>query len=208
MKNHLLFLFAAICVLASCSPKVSMTITKEEAEFINSSPDVMRILSVDNPEDLKILRHETYYFNVPDINSPEYRTLTIKLVNTLEACGEGAVGLAAPQVGVSRNLIAVKRLDKEGEPIEVYPDIEIEEVRGEMEAGSEGCLSVPDKKGNVMRYRDITIRYVDVNSDRIDQPRYIREDISGFTAVIFQHEIDHLNGIIYTDKLVETAPAN
>lgn len=196
-----ILLIAAICVLGSCSPKVSMTLSNEEKELINGSPEVMRILSVDNPEDLKILRQGTSWFNVPDLNSQEYRALANKMVRTLEACGEDAVGLAAPQVGVSRNMIAVRRVDKKGEPIEVYTNIEIEETRGAMEPGHEGCLSVPDKDGEVMRYRDITIRYVDVNSDRLDQPRYIREDISGFAAVIFQHETDHLNGIIFTDKL-------
>lgn len=196
-----ILLAVAVCVLCSCSPKVSMTLTNEEKALINCSPEVMRILSVDNPEDLKILRQGTSYFNVPDLNSAEYSALVRKMVSTLEDCGEDAVGLAAPQVGISRNLIAVRRVDKEGEPIEVYPDIEIEETRGTMEPGREGCLSVPGKDGEVMRYRDITIRYADVNSDRPDQPRYIREDISGFTAVIFQHETDHLNGIIYTDRL-------
>ena len=51
-----------------------------------------------------------------------------------------------------------------------------------------------------MRYQDITIRYTDINSDRLDQPREIREDVSGFAAVIFQHEVDHLEGVLFIDK--------
>lgn len=202
MIRRLSIFFAAVaifCAAVSCGPTVPLTMTQEEADLINNSPEVMRILTVDNPNDLAVLRAGTRNFNVRDINTPEYIKLTEKMVKTLEST-DGGVGLAAPQVGINRRVVAVKRVDKEGEPIEVYPNIWIEETRGEKESGPEGCLSIPDKRGNVMRYRDITITYTDINSDRLDQPREIREDITGFTAVIFQHEVDHLDGILYIDK--------
>lgn len=191
---------AAFFVAVSCGTTVQMTMTKAEAALINGSPDIMRILSVDNESDLAVLRAGTSNFNVPDLNSAEYAKLADKMVRTLQST-DGGVGLAAPQVGISRRVVAVMRVDKEGEPIEVYPNIRIEEMRGEMEPGGEGCLSVPDQRGDVMRYRDITIVYTDINSDRMDQPREIREEVSGFAAVIFQHEVDHLDGIIFTDRL-------
>ena len=192
--------FAVILVLASCSSTVSLTMTSDEVRLINESPDTMRILSVDNDADLAVLRSSSVNFNVVDINSAEYRSLAKKLVHTLEAT-DGGVGLAAPQVGINRRVVAVQRVDKEGEPIEVYPNIRIVDFRGQMEEGSECCLSVPEQRGNVLRYKDITISYTDVNSDRLNQPREIREDVSGFAAVIFQHEVDHLDGIIFTDKI-------
>ena len=191
---------AAFCAAVSCGTTVPLTMTKAEAALINGSPDIMRILSVDNEADLAVLRTGSSNFNVQDLNTAEYAKLADKLVKTLQSC-DGGVGLAAPQVGINRRVVAVMRVDKEGEPIEVYPNIRIEEMRGEMEPGGEGCLSVPDQRGDVMRYRDITIVYTDINSDRADQPREIREDVSGFAAVIFQHEVDHLDGIIFTDKL-------
>lgn len=195
-------LFAALLALASCGTAVPLTMTKEEAGLINDSSDVMRILSVDNEADLAVLRSPSRNFNLVDLNTDEYRSLAKKLVSTLKST-DGGVGLAAPQVGINRRVVAVQRVDKEGEPVEVYPNIRIEEFRGEMEAGPEGCLSVPDQRGDVMRYQDITIVYTDVNSDRMDQPREIREDISGFAAVIFQHEVDHLDGIVFTDKMLQ-----
>lgn len=194
-------LIAALFLLASCGTAVKLTMTSDEVRLINESPDVMRILSVDDEADLAVLRCSSVNFNVADINTAEYQSLVRKLVRTLESTEDG-VGLAAPQVGINRRVVAVQRVDKEGEPIEVYPNIRIEEFRGEMEEGPEGCLSVPDKSGSVMRYRDITIVYTDVNSDRMDQPREIREDVSGFAAVIFQHEVDHLDGVIFTDKIL------
>lgn len=196
---------ASLLALASCAPAAHLTMTKAEAALINESPEVMRILTVDNDADLAVLRSSSTNFNVADLNTVEYAALARKMVKTLEST-DGGVGLAAPQIGINRRVVAVQRVDKEGEPIEVYANIAIEEMRGEREAGSEGCLSVPGLRGDVMRYQDITIRYTDMNSDRMDQPREIREDIKGFAAVIFQHECDHLDGVIYTDKAENLVP--
>lgn len=198
MKRTLLA--AALALMTSCNATVPLTITGEEASLINESRGLMRILTVDNEADLAVLRKASDNFNIADINTAEYATLVERMVKTLEN-EEGGVGLAAPQVGIDRRVVAVMRVDKEGEPIEVYPNIRIEEKRGDMVPGHEGCLSVPDIDGDVMRYRDITIVYTDINSDRMDQPREIREDVSGFAAVIFQHEVDHLDGIIFTDRM-------
>ena len=192
---------AALLAISSCGVSVPMTMTKAEASLINGSPEVMRILTVDNEEDLTILRKSSTNFNLTDINAPEYGILADKMVKTLEST-DGGVGLAAPQIGINRRVVAVQRVDKEGEPIEVYANIRIEEMRGENQEGPEGCLSVPEERGNVLRYQDITIVYTDINSDRMDQPREIREAVSGFAAVIFQHEVDHLDGILYTDRML------
>lgn len=194
-----MILTAALLSLASCGVNSRLTMTNEEAALINGSPDTMRILTFDNEADLAVLRKASVNFNVEDLNTPEYAALARKLVKTLEST-DGGVGLAAPQVGINRRVVAVQRVDKEGEPVEVYANIFIEEVRGNLEAGPEGCLSVPDQRCDVMRYQDITIRYTDINSDRLDQPREIREDVKGFAAVIFQHEVDHLEGILFIDK--------
>lgn len=197
--KHTILSAAALIAVASCAGNVSMTMTKEEASLINDSPEVMRILTIEDEADLAVLRSTSTDFNLADLSSPEYTLLAEKMVRTLEST-DGGVGLAAPQVGLNRRVVAVQRVDKEGEPIEVYANIVIEEMRGEKVPGPEGCLSVPDLRGDVPRYQDITIRYTDINSGRLDQPREIREDVSGFAAVIFQHEIDHLDGVLYIDK--------
>ena len=194
-------LLAAMLVLASCGIDNAPKMTKEESRLINESPEVFRILSVDNDSDLAVLRTPSVNFNVRDLKSAEYQSLAAKLVRTLEST-DGGVGLAAPQMGINRRVVAVQRVDKEGEPIEVYPNIRIVEFRGEKEAGREGCLSVPDKAGSVLRYRDITIVYTDIHGAGTLRSGEITEDVSGFAAVIFQHEVDHLDGVLYTDKCV------
>lgn len=193
-------LLAPMLVLASCGTSVNLTMTTEEIKLIDESPEVMRILTIDNADDLAVLRSPSRDFSLADIRTEEYGKLASKLITTLQST-DGGVGLAAPQVGINRRVVAVQRVDKEGEPIEVYPNIRIEEFRGDLQAGPEGCLSVPDRRGEVLRCQDITIVYTDVNSDSAGQPREVREDVSGFAAVIFQHELDHLDGVLYIDKL-------
>ena len=122
------------------------------------------------------------------------------MVATVTSPEQDGVGIAGPQVGLSRNIIAVQRLDKEGEPFEVYPNIRITAFRGEQVLGSEGCLSVPNCRGKVLRWRDIDISYTSPETGK-----EVTENIKGFTAVIFQHETDHLQGVLYIDKLEPAA---
>ena len=90
----------------------------------------------------------------------------------------------------------MQRFDKEGEPFEVYPNIRVSDKRGPDELGGEGCLSVPGRRGEVLRSRDIDITYTSLYSYKDTTER-----VQGFTAVIFQHECDHLDGILYTDYI-------
>ena len=132
------------------------------------------------------------------MGSSEYKALEQKLIATVTSPDQDGVGIAAPQVGLLRRVVAVQRFDKEGEPFEVYPNIRVIRPRGEMAPGPEGCLSIPDRMGNVMRYQDIDIRYTSpfTLKDTV-------ETVLGFTAVIFQHETDHLDGVLYIDKLAD-----
>lgn len=109
------------------------------------------------------------------------------------------VGLAAPQVGVSRRLIVVHLPEdyiEEGSP-EVSLRLvnpEIVKFRGE-EMGMEGCLSIPGWQGEVERADLITIKATDLNN------RDVRLKLDGWAARVVQHEIDHLDGILYTDRM-------
>lgn len=203
MLKHLLYAVSAVMAAVSCGTATPLTITGQESGIIRNSPQVMRILTVDNAQDSLFLRQGSRNFNVVDINSADFVTLVAKMTATVTDPEVGGVGIAAPQVGIGRRLIVVQRFDKEGEPFEAYVNPYIVETAGELQTGPEGCLSVPDRRGDVPRYQEITVRYTDMASDRIDQPREITEVVKGYTAVIFQHEIDHLDGIIYTDRIVK-----
>jgi len=108
---------------------------------------------------------------------------------------EGGVGIAAPQVGVNRRVVLVKRLDREPDmPVEAYLNPAISEFSKETVVDWEGCLSIPAGFGKVRRAESIVIAYDTKNGERKT------ENVSGFTARIFQHEIDHLDGILFIDR--------
>ena len=186
-------LFAAYSMICACSQG---SLSKEESRIINGQGEVMRVLTINAPEDLEVLRRPCYELSDKELRSKDFETLARKMVATVTSPEQDGVGIAGPQVGISRRVIAVQRFDKEGEPFEVYPNIRIIARRGEKVPGPEGCLSVPDCGGTVSRYRDIDICYTS-----LPELKDSTETICGFTAVIFQHECDHLDGVLYTDYL-------
>lgn len=193
MKRFFFVLMLMGTVTASCSRGGW---TAEESRFILGGEGLMRVLTVDDPADSAILRSKSVDMDARALQAPEYETLARRMVTTVTDPSQDGVGIAGPQVGVLRRVVAVQRLDKEGEPFEVYPNIRIVAFRGEPELGREGCLSVPGRRGEVLRWRDIDIAYTSLETlkDTV-------ETVQGFTAVIFQHECDHLDGILYTDKI-------
>ena len=90
----------------------------------------------------------------------------------------------------------VRRFDKAGEPFEVYPNIRVEYLSDEKRTGPEGCLSMPEIYGEVERSQTVVVSYVDISTLET-----VRDTVSGFTAVIFQHETDHLDGILFPDRM-------
>lgn len=182
--------------------------TKQELSLIHEADSIMRVLTVDNPEDSAVLRAKSSDLSAEALRSDDYKRLAELMLATVTHPSQDGVGIAAPQVGINRRVVAVQRFDKEevlpdgseGCPFEIYPNIRIVSMSESLEPGPEGCLSVPDRRGDVMRSREIVIEYADVT--RLDEEDYmVRETAYGFTAVIFQHEIDHLEGVLYIDRL-------
>lgn len=182
--------FAILLMAMSCTRGFS----EKELELIHGSGETMRVLTIENKEDLEILRAKSCDFPISAIESEDYRKLCSLMVATVTSPEQDGVGIAGPQVGLNRRVVAVQRFDKEGEPFEVYGNIRIKEYLGEKAPGPEGCLSVPDRREEVGRYQDIIIEYA-------HDGKLVTERVSGFTAVIFQHEVDHLEGILYIDRV-------
>ncbi len=130
------------------------------------------------------------------------QTLIDDMVETMrEAPG---VGLAAPQVGEAQRVIVVEYYENEEDeelenaaeaPKKLYTLVnpEITRKSAELETGVEGCLSVPGYNGDVERHLAITVK----GQNRHGQPVTLK--LKDWTARIFQHEIDHLNGVLFTD---------
>jgi peptide deformylase len=169
--------------------------TRAERALLDVPDSVLYVEVVDDPSDYAILRTPCTDLSDKALLSDGFRKLAAKMLATVRAPEQDGVGIAAPQVGLSRRVICVQRLDKPGEPFEVYANVRIDTAYGDRVRGPEGCLSVPPYRGYVTRWTDVVVSWKDVETLNIR-----RDTIHGYTAVIFQHECDHLDGILYTDR--------
>lgn len=138
---------------------------------------------------------------VEDPTSPEIRRLVADMVETLEDIG--GAGLAAPQVHVGKRLVIFRvpadrtsgRAEDEAQPLLALVNPVIEPVGTDLELGWEGCLSVPGLRGAVPRHARIRYRGVTPDGETIDRT------VEGFHARVVQHECDHLDGVLYPQRM-------
>ena len=136
---------------------------------------------------------------VETLDTPELHALVEDMFDTMEAA-DGA-GLAAPQIGVLKRVMIFgieanpRYPDAESAPTTVLVNPEYEVVDATRTSGWEGCLSVPGMRGYVPRHSAIRYRGFDAHGNAIEREAH------GFHAVVFQHEFDHLDGILYPDRL-------
>lgn len=157
----------------------------------------IEILTVDNPEQLEILRSKSR--KVQKV-TPKLAAFAERMLETMrEANG---VGLAAPQLGVLKRIFVVELPeDEENEqPRQTFVLFNPEIVKNSGEqVGYEGCLSIPGYVGEVARAEKLTVKGLN------ERGKPVRHKLEGYLARVFQHEIDHLDGILYTDRLTDPA---
>jgi len=150
---------------------------------------ILEIITVPDPILRKKARKVTEF-------GAEFQELVQNMIETMRQAP--GVGLAAPQVAVSERLIVVEYGESENEdtPPKLYvlANPEIVSASEEMIKGVEGCLSVPDLIGEVDRHYAITVKGLNRYG------KLVRIKAESWLARIFQHEIDHLDGIVYTDR--------
>lgn len=118
----------------------------------------------------------------------------------LTAKNPKGVGLAAPQVGLGIQLFLTKPSAKEDIRVFINPEIvhvEPPVTTGKKSEHLEGCLSIPNIWGDVKRAPTVTITYQD------EAGKQHKETITGFLATIIQHEYDHINGVLFTQRVLE-----
>lgn len=179
--------------------------TVKEQEIVNAS-DVntpFRVLQTDNIDDSLFLRKKSININIKNIAKDAQWQLFIQRLK-LTMATEFGVGIAAPQVGVGRNLFLFTRIDKPGLPVVVAINPKI--VNHSQETicfEGDGCLSIPNTSGTSRRYAWVEVEYYNENGE------FIKERLSGssrkgdFTGIVFQHEFDHLQGVLFIDKLCD-----
>ncbi|AZA50861.1 peptide deformylase [Chryseobacterium carnipullorum] len=167
-------------------------LTSHEISLINNG-DVNTALPIYQTTDAN--QHNTLLSLSSEINPVDPNTaVLVKRMKESFLSTDGGVGIAAPQVGINRKIIWVQRFDKEGNPLEYFINPVIV-WRSELQnLGPEGDLSIPEFRDQFYRSKVIQLEYVDLKGQKYS------EIVEGFTAVIFQHEIDHLFGILISDK--------
>jgi peptide deformylase len=155
----------------------------------------MTIATVGDP----VLRERATELSPEELRTPEIQQLIDDMIETKRAAG--GAGLAANQVSVARR-IAIVEVDehtryayKPRVPLTVIVNPEIDVLPGERLVINEGCLSVPDLRGDVERAVDVRVRYL----DRDGTSHTV--DAHGLTAGTFQHEVDHLDGVLFLDRV-------
>lgn len=136
---------------------------------------------------------------VAEFNTPQLHALIADMHDTMAE--RGGVGLAAPQIGVSLRLVVFgmqdnpRYPDREPIPGTVLINPQIKFLGDEQEADWEGCLSLPEMRGWVPRYRHIVYSGFDVEGQAIER------EVHGFHARVVQHECDHLDGILFPQRM-------
>lgn len=183
-----------LSVAVSCSGEGDFSAA--DKLIINSSPDnLLHIYTIDDPAELEVLRARSTDLSRKALHSEEFALLSERMIHTVSDSITGGVGLAAPQIGINKAVVAVQRFDKDGAPFEVYPNISIVSYSQETTVSREGCLSIPGKRDSLDRSVEVEIEYYS-----IPEKKMLRDTVQGYTAIIFQHETDHLDGILYTDR--------
>jgi peptide deformylase len=135
--------------------------------------------------------------DVVDINDEKVQNVILHLLNVMDSF-EHCVGLAANQIGFDLNIFvadASKNLKCESKHGRIVVANPILQLGGEKEKLREGCMSVPDFTGDVVRSKSLILSGIDETGDQISL------EASGFEARVFQHEVDHLSGKVFLDRV-------
>lgn len=148
----------------------------------------MTLFTIHKKSELKVLRKKTSTFKFEDYGKPELRKLVQGMKNMMhEAQG---IGLSANQIGISSRFFIAEINNK----FYTIFNPKIEKTSKEISELEEGCLSVPKTYGSIKRYDKVTLTGFDIKGKKIKIKAW------GLLAQAFQHEVDHLNGKLFTDK--------
>ena len=142
-----------------------------------------------------VLRQRARPISTSDLRDPMMQTLINDMIDTMHEYS--GVGLAAPQIHEDLRLfVALLDGDPDGDSdAVVVVNPEIVPVSDQKMEGWEGCLSIPDIRGRVPRYTDVVVRALDRTGKKVEL------DLKGFPARVAQHETDHLDGILFFDRM-------
>ena len=166
-----------------------------EEELARAMP-VRKIIKMGHPT----LRQRAKSLQKRDLTKARFKNLLSDMVDTLR--DYGGVGLAAPQIDESLRVVIIEIRDTNLRygvqklfPLTVFVNPEIELIDSQTAGFWEGCLSIPGMRGYVERPQNISVSFINELGD------FSTLDLHGFPATVLQHELDHLNGVLYVDRM-------
>ncbi|WP_276165233.1 peptide deformylase [Zobellia alginiliquefaciens] len=156
---------------------------------------VLDVIKMGNP----LLRKVSKEVGQDEITSPKFQQFLADLVETMRA--ESGAGIAAIQVGVLKRVFAMEMKkndrypDKGSFALTTVINPEIEPLSSEEVEGWEGCLSIPGIRGRLKRYKKVKLSGLDIKGEKFEKV------LDDFSAIVAQHELDHLNGILLIDRM-------
>jgi len=155
---------------------------------------IREVVKMGNP----ILRSRSKNVDI-EILSKEFQDLIDDLIDTMRS--ENGAGIAAPQIGILKRAFTMevdsnpRYPEKESFPLVVAINPEIEFLNQEMVDSWEGCLSIPNIRGRLKRHKHIRLKAFNRKGDLFET------ELTGFAAIVAQHELDHLNGTLLIDRM-------
>lgn len=159
--------------------------------------NILPVIKMGHPN----LRRSSQPVSLEQIQTPKYQEFIDRLIATMRA--EDGAGIAAPQVDVLERLFVMevddnpRYPDKLSFPLLVAINPEIKPIGEEQVDSWEGCLSIPNIRGNLKRWAQVKITGYDRNGN------FFEKELSDFAAVVAQHELDHLNGVLFIDRMTD-----
>jgi peptide deformylase len=194
-------LLLLITALIGCNNGNRMNETERNLIESGDYNTPFRVLTIDNADDLKVLRTVCTNLNY-ERDSALIKKMAARMLATMIA--ENGVGIAAPQIGISRNIFLFMRINHPNHPVEIAINPRIINKPNETICfEGDGCLSIPGQSGNTARYAWVEVEYLNIEGETIRERLEGFSRTDDFTGIIFQHEYDHLKGILYTDRVIE-----
>ena len=172
--------------------------SKDLEEKLVRAMSVRKIIKMGHPT----LRQRAKSLQKKDLTKARFKNLLSDMVDTLR--DYGGVGLAAPQIDESLRVVIIEIRDANLRygaqklfPLTVFVNPEIELIDSQTAGFWEGCLSIPGMRGYVERPQNISVSFID------ELGEFGTLDLHGFPATVLQHELDHLNGVLYVDRMAD-----
>lgn len=206
ITTSVFYILLALTLLMQACKTNETAMTKEEINLINdgTADSTFYVLQTTEESDSLFLRLKAKDLDINEIQKNEDLQLLVKRMKATLIEKQG-VGLAAPQIGISRNLFIFVRVDQpDSYPVHVAINPKIVNHPNETICfEGDGCLSIPDTSGNSIRYPWIDVQYYNEKGELVEERLSGDSRSTDFTGIIFQHEFDHLQGVLFTDKLYQ-----